>query len=72
MATYDTSYSTKIYMDKGGNRQVAAPGGAIQIGEATFTVNAAGHVVLTGLPTADPHVAGAMWTNSSVLTISAG
>lgn len=28
--------------------------------------------MFTGLPTADPHVAGALWTNSGVVTVSAG
>jgi hypothetical protein len=40
--------------------------GQIQdIGEATV-------VLVSGLPTADPHVAGQLWTNSGVLTVSAG
>ena len=29
-------------------------------------------VVLSGLPAADPHVAGHVWSNSGVVTVSAG
>lgn len=29
-------------------------------------------VKMTALPTADPHVVGALWKNSAVLTVSAG
>lgn len=42
------------------------------------TISASGNVSLTGtgnaivLPTADPHVAGAVWNNSGVFAISAG
>lgn len=31
-----------------------------------------GHLLLVGLPTADPSIAGAIWSNSGVLTVSAG
>lgn len=31
-----------------------------------------GKLLMTGLPTADPHVAGQLWKNSGVLTVSAG
>lgn len=29
-------------------------------------------VILSGLPTSDPNVAGQIWANSSILTVSAG
>ena len=35
-------------------------------------LTAAGIVKFTGLPTADPHVVGELWSNSGVLTVSAG
>lgn len=36
-------------------------------------LTASGSVIkLTGLPTADPNVAGALWSNSGVVTVSAG
>jgi hypothetical protein len=36
------------------------------------TLSASGVVILSGLPTADPAVAGQLWNDSGVLTVSAG
>ena len=36
------------------------------------TLSASGVVILSGLPTADPAVAGQLWSDSGVLTVSAG
>jgi hypothetical protein len=66
------SYEPKTYKEQGGNRQTVAPGGSLKIGNAIFTANAAGQVIVTGLPTTNPNVAGALWANSNVLTLSAG
>jgi hypothetical protein len=66
------SYESKVYKEQGGNRQTVAPGGSLKVGNAIFTANAAGQVIVTGLPTANPNVAGALYSNSGVLTISAG
>lgn len=66
------SYEPKTYKEQGGNRQTIAAGGSLKIGNAVFTVNAAGQVIVTGLPTVNPAVAGALWSNSGVLTLSAG
>lgn len=66
------SYSTKVYMERGGDKQVVADGGAIELG-ASVTLSVSGtNVLITGLPTSDPSVAGALWSNSGVLTVSAG
>lgn len=35
-------------------------------------LSVAGTVTASALPTADPHVAGEIWSNSGVLTVSAG
>lgn len=35
-------------------------------------LTASGVVILSGLPTSDPAVAGQLWSNSGVLTVSAG
>ena len=43
--------------------------------EATYGENmtvTGGTVILTNLPTSDPTVAGQIWSNSGVLTVSAG
>ncbi|MBB5041937.1 hypothetical protein [Shinella fusca] len=66
------SYESKVYKDANGNRQVVSAGGVLKLGNAVFTVDANGGVIVTGLPTANPNVAGALWNNSGVLTISAG
>lgn len=63
------SYESKVYKDAGGNREVFDAGGVLKLGNAVFTVNAAGQVIVTGLPTAKPDVAGALWNNSGVLTV---
>ena len=49
-------------------------GGALVFDTSTATklTTTGANVVLTGVPTADPHVAGALWANSNVLTLSAG
>ena len=36
------------------------------------TITASGAVILSGLPTSDPHVVGELWNNLGVLTVSAG
>jgi hypothetical protein len=66
------SYATKVYKEDGGDKMTVVAGGSIQIGNALFSVNAAGKLLVTGLPTADPHVVGQLWANSNVLTVSAG
>jgi hypothetical protein len=52
--------------------------GAITV-DATFAaatviedLTASGTIILSGLPTSDPSVAGQLWSNSGVLTVSAG
>ena len=44
------------------------------LGTATSITDltASGTVIFSGLPTADPHVVGQLWSNSGVLTVSAG
>lgn len=66
------SYNTKTYKDNGGDREVVLPGGSVVWGDTTFTIDAAGDIIITGIPTADPAKAGALYSNAGVLTISAG
>jgi hypothetical protein len=76
----DSSYATKTYRKAGGDDFVIASGGTLTIedggaaviGDTTLTVDGSGHVVVTGIPTADPHVVGALYSNSGILTLSAG
>ncbi len=66
------SANTKVYMEQGGDSQVVADGGSIALG-ASVTLSVSGtNVILTGLPTSDPSVAGALWANTGVLTVSSG
>jgi len=37
-----------------------------------FSNQATGNIMATGMPTADPHVVGALWANASIVTVSAG
>lgn len=55
------------------NVNVSRPqgGNSLVIGAVTLTVSGS-NVVITGLPTSDPSVAGALWSNSGVVTVSAG
>ncbi len=46
--------------------------GAVAGPVAATTLSASGVVTLSGLPTADPLVAGQLWNNAGVLTVSAG
>lgn len=66
------SYETKIYKDQGGDREVAVAGASIVWGGTTFTIDADGEIIVTGIPTVDPEVAGALYSNAGVLTISSG
>lgn len=67
-----SDYSAKVHNEVGGDRLAVDAGGSIKIGNAVFTVNAAGQVIVTGLPTTNPAVAGALYNNAGVLTVSTG
>lgn len=60
----DKTYQTKVYHKNGGDEVVVASGGQL-------TVESGGKVIVT-LPTADPAVAGQLWSNAGVVTVSAG
>lgn len=55
--------NTGVSLPQGGNSLV--------VGGVTFTASGS-NIVVTGLPTSDPAVAGALWSNSGVVTVSAG
>lgn len=58
----DSTYVTKIQETDGGNTIVVASGGKISIENGGIII----------LPTADPHVAGALWNSAGTITVSAG
>lgn len=66
------TYATKVHRDIGGDSITLDPNGKIVFGNVTFSINAAGKLVVSGVPVVDPHVDGQLWSNSGVLTVSAG
>lgn len=64
--------NVKVSLAQGGESMDIEDGGSVTLGaNVTLTVNGT-NVIITGLPTADPSVAGALYTNTNVLTLSAG
>lgn len=67
-----STYNTKVHIEQDGEKLVVEDGGSVDLGaNVTLTVNGT-NVVITGLPTTDPAVAGALYSNTNVLTLSAG
>jgi hypothetical protein len=64
--------NTKVYRKPGGDEVVVDKGGKLTLGNAAVAIDANGRAIVTGLPTADPNVVGALWSNAGVLTVSAG
>ncbi len=54
-----------------GNNEGSAGSLLVTLG-AGAGAGTAGHFVIAGLPTADPHVVGALWNNAGTVKISAG
>ena len=67
MAT--TTFSGPVVSTNGFTGDVT---GAVTGNVTAVTVTATGAVIFSGLPTSDPSVAGQLWNNSGVLTVSAG
>jgi hypothetical protein len=71
MPAADATYSVPNYEKAGG--AIWHVGGTLELGNSiVIAVNAGGVPVWSGVPTADPHVVGALWANTGVLTLSAG
>ena len=67
MAT--TTFSGPVVSDNGFTGDVT---GDVTGAVTATTITASGAVILSGLPTADPEVAGQLWSNAGVLNVSAG
>lgn len=65
-------YNSKVYQPQNGNALVVEDSGEIDLGANVVLSVSGTNVLLVGLPTTDPHVVGALWVNSHVLTVSAG
>jgi len=66
--TRDKSFACKNYEKDGGDTSVI--GGTLNVVSGGLIQLQAGAALI--FPTADPHVAGAVWNNAGTLTISAG
>lgn len=64
-----TKFSGPVVSDNGFIGNVT---GGVTGAVAATTLSASGVVTLTGLPTSDPAVAGQLWNNLGVVTVSAG
>lgn len=64
--------NTKVYRKPGGDELVIDKGGKLTLSAASLSIDANGNIIVTGLSTADPGVAGALYANSGVLTVSTG
>jgi len=68
-----SDYNTKVYLKQGGDTLVLEAGGIIQVGEGTVKLTTDGtNLIVTGLPSSDPSVAGALYTATGAVKVSAG
>ena len=70
----NTSFNSPVRSENGFQTiSINASTGTVTVG-STYGENmvVTGTVILSGIPTANPNVAGAVWSNSGVLTLSAG
>jgi hypothetical protein len=61
-----------VSLPQGGASLDISAGGSVKLGAAVTLTVSGNNVILNGLPTSNPAVAGALWTNSGVLTRSTG
>lgn len=64
--------NVKVSLPQGGDSLSVATGGSIALGAGVTLTVSGSNVILNGLPTSDPAVAGALWNNGGVITRSAG
>lgn len=67
--------NAKVHFPQGADKMRVESGGSIELerGSTDVSITSNGtNILITGLPTSDPGVAGALYTNSLVLTLSAG
>jgi len=67
MAT--TTFSGPVVSDNGFTGDVT---GDVTGAVTATTITASGAIIFSGLPPADPEVAGQLWSNAGVLNVSAG
>jgi hypothetical protein len=64
--------NTKIYTRQGGSERVYSDGAKVELGANVALTISGTNVLITGLPTADPTVAGALYVDTGALKVSAG
>lgn len=68
-----TTFSGPVKSDNGFEGDITGNvTGGVAGAVAATTLSASGTVTFSALPTSDPLVAGQLWNNSGVLTVSAG
>jgi len=70
-----STYNAKVYEPQGADTFVIDEGGTLSFNTTTNAVTltvTSGKLIIANLPTANPAVAGALWNNAGVLTVSAG
>lgn len=70
----NTTFSGPVRSENGFQTiSINASTGTVTVG-STYGTNmvVSGTVILSGLPTSNPNVAGAVWSNAGVLSLSAG
>ncbi len=69
----DATHASGSNYDRQGNTETVIGGTLVFDTTTPIVITVFGaNIVLTGVPTSDPAVAGALWANSNVLTLSAG
>lgn len=64
--------NTLVHKAQGGATLTIDSGGSLALGAGVTLTVSGTNVIVSGLPTSDPSVAGALWSNTGVLTVSAG
>jgi hypothetical protein len=68
--TVDNTYQPKVHIKQGGDTQVIKDGGSLELGDSVSIAVSGTNIILTGLPTSDPGIAGALYVNNKFLKLS--
>jgi hypothetical protein len=64
--------NVRVSLPQGGDSLSIASGGSITLGTGVTLTVSGTNVILNGLPTSNPAVAGALWNDGGVITRSTG
>lgn len=68
----DATVQPLVYKDEQGDAITMKAGGKINIGDSIVLTTDGDNLIITGLPAADPSVAGALYTATGAVKVSAG